>query len=264
MWDRPTVDFIQSQDLPWDVVPRGEFGTGDVRRVLSRDPEDGAISAILRFRNSISGRLEAGADVFILEGHGTLNGSPVHASDYVFLEPGAVIDWRPTSRTSIFFGSFGGPRLDSMTAEPLTAVDVVPTERLAWVSAGWASEGALESGAAMKWLRRDGPSLVLLAAMLPGWKSPAQEAHPVYEESFKLYGDIIMGSRGVMGPGAYFYRGPDIVHAPLYTRTGTMSLIRWSSPATSVFTDPPPDGDWETLSRQAYDGRTPPVFLPYD
>jgi hypothetical protein len=264
MWDRPDVDFIQSQDVSWTPVPGGEFGAGGVQRILSRDAGDGALTSIVRFRDPIRGRLPAGADVFVLEGHGTLNGKVVRASDYVFIEPGTALDWRPTGRMSVYFGPFGAPALEPSASDPPMAIPIVATERLAWVPAGWAEDGALEPGAAMKWLRQDGPGLVLLAGMLPGWKSEPEEAHPIYEESFKLYGDIVMGRRGVMGPGAYFYRGPDVIHAPLYTRTGTMSLIRWSAPATSVFTEPPPGGDWETLARQAYEGRVPPVFRAYE
>jgi hypothetical protein len=264
MWDRPNVDFIQSQDVPWTSVPEDEFGSGGVQRILSRDAGDGAVTSIVRFRDPISGLLAAGGDVFVLEGHGTLNGNVVRASDYAFLRPGTVLDWRPTSRTSVYFGSFGTPFLEPPPSDPRLAIPLVATERLAWVPAGWAEEGTLEPGAAMKWLRREGPGLVLLAAMLPGWRSEQEEAHPIHEESFKLHGDIVMGTRGVMGPGAYFYRGPDVIHGPLYTRTGTMSLIRWSAPATSVFTEPPPGNDCETLANQAYDGRVPPVFQCYE
>jgi hypothetical protein len=234
------------------MVPEGEFAAGEQQRILSQDPNDGALSAIVQFRNPLRGRLTSGADVFLLEGAGTLNGEGIGRSDYVRIPAGASVEWRPNGHTVIFLGSFGTPRLEAVDGEDPSALVITHSESVPWVPAGWADTGALEPGAAMKWLNRDGPALVLLAGMLPGWKSQAVESHPIYEESFKLTGDNLMGRRGVMQSGAYFYRGPDIEHGPLYTRTGTMSLIRWSAPATSVFSEPLPDGTWDSLAATAY------------
>lgn len=263
MWQRPDVDFIQTQDVAWQPIPDGTFAAGGQHRVLSEDPEDGAHTAIVRFRNLVHGRLAAGADVFVLEGSGTLNGATVHPLDYLFLRPDTTVQWDPSSRTTIYFGPFGAPLLDRPERGEVPALEVVASENLPWVSAGWADTDTLEPGAAMKWLRRDGPGMVLLAAMLPGWKSRFIESHPIYEESFKLTGDILMGRRGVMHPGAYFYRGPDVAHGPLYSRTGTMSLIRWSAPATSVFVEPTADSRWEVLAQGAYRDAPPPALGPY-
>lgn len=46
----------------------------------------------------------------------------------------------------------------------------------------------------VKWRRRDADGIVYLAALLSGWKCAEEEAHPVWEESFKLHGDILQGS----------------------------------------------------------------------
>jgi len=264
MWDRQDVDFIQSQDVTWSTVPAGTFAAGEQQRLLSADRSDGALTAIVQFRNRVRGRLAAGADVFVLEGAGTLNRQAIQRSDYVRLDPGADIDWLPMGRTVIYFGPFAAPRLDPGDAPAPPPLEIKHTERVPWVPAGWAEADALEPGAAMKWLCQEGPALVLLSGMLPGWKSPRVESHPIYEESFKLTGDILMGRRGVMRPGAYFYRGPDVEHGPLYTRTGTTSLIRWNAPATSVFSEPPPDGRWDALAATAYGATAAPATSPYE
>lgn len=261
MWDRPDVDFIQSQDLPWMEIPGEEFAGRGLQRLLSLDPADGASTSLRRFHNPIRGRLTAGADVFVLEGTGTLNGTEIVRSCYAHLAPGAAVDWQPRSQTTIYFGSFGQATLVPDDAVDGQSIDVVDTDRLPWIAAGWADD--LNTGAAMKWLRREGQGMVLLAAMLPGWRSDPEEAHEIYEESFKLEGDILMGRRGVMRAGAYFYRSPNIKHAPLYTRAGTMSLIRWSAPATTDFTTPPAGGDADSLIREIYPAHRAAALEPY-
>lgn len=52
MWNRENVEFIQSQDLAWEHVPAGEFGAAGsgVRKLLSEDKEDGAITSLVKFR----------------------------------------------------------------------------------------------------------------------------------------------------------------------------------------------------------------------
>ena len=110
----------------------------------------------------------------------------------------------------------------------------------------------LEPGAMVKELRRSDEVYIYLAAMLPGWRSELEESHPVYEESFKIYGDVLMGSRGVMREGAYFFRAPDVFHGPLYSRTGTMSFIRSDAATTTTYREPAVGGTWAELARDAY------------
>ena len=90
-------------------------------------------------------------------------------------------------------------------------------------------EGA-EPGVAVKTLRNADGAFIYLAAMMPGWKCTSEESHPVYEESFKVYGDVLMGARGVIRQHGYFYRSPGVFHGPLYSRGGTMSFIRSDGP----------------------------------
>jgi hypothetical protein len=88
--------------------------------------------------------------------------------------------------------------------------------------------------------------------MMPGWKSSLEESHPVYEESFKVFGDVLMGSRGVIRAGGYFFRSPDVFHGPLYSRGGTMSFIRSDAAPTTEYRQPGPGATWDELSAHAY------------
>lgn len=260
MWQRADVDFIQTQDLPWTLVPPGSFGQGGgLQRVLST-ADNGARTAIVQFRNRQLGVLEGGGDVYVLEGGGTLNGRPFAAGDYFHIPPGSLVDCAPgLPRTVLYMGFFGPPRLLDDSG-PRSDIRHERLEALPWAAPEWSGETPLEPGAMIKWVRRDASGTIYLAAMLPGWKSTPEEAHPVYEESFKLHGDMLMGARGVMWPGAYFYRSPNVFHGPLYTRTGTMSFVRSSAPTTTVYREPQPGGRWDELASLAYGGHQHPAL----
>jgi hypothetical protein len=57
------------------------------------------------------------------------------------------------------------------------------------------------------------------------WRE-AQLAHDCVEEMYLLGGDII-GERGTMYEGAYFWRPPGQWHGPFGSRRGSLSLIRF-------------------------------------
>ena len=58
-----------------------------------------------------------------------------------------------------------------------------------------------------------------------GWRE-AQLAHDCVEEMYLLGGDII-GERGTLYEGAYFWRPPGEWHGPFGSRRGSLSLIRF-------------------------------------
>ena len=58
------------------------------------------------------------------------------------------------------------------------------------------------------------------------WRE-AQLSHECVEEMYLLGGDII-GERGTMYEGAYFWRPPGEWHGPFGSRRGSLSLIRFA------------------------------------
>lgn len=254
MWNRPDVDFVQSQDVPWQSVPDGAFGAaqGGRKRVLSRDAGAGAETALHRLTGHHRGVLSAGVDLFVVAGEGLLDGEPLRTGDYVHARAGSALDLVASVRgLTVYAGFWGEPGFAPGTGsgEPLLRIT---TERQEWVPAGWSGEVRLEPGAMSKTLRSDGDVHIYLAAMMPGWKSPMAEAHPVYEESFKIYGDVLMGPLGVIREGGYFFRSPGVFHGPLYSRGGTMSFIRSDAAPTTEYRDPGPGDTWDELSERAY------------
>jgi hypothetical protein len=254
MWNRSDVDFVDTAEVPWERPAEGEFGFagGGRRRVLSRDPGDGAETAVQRVVDRQTGVLAAEADVYVLAGGGVLNGRAIGVDDYVHIAAGSRVDLRPGVRGLVLYcGFWTAPAFGPGDGDE-GGVSVTHPELLRWTPATWSGEVELAPGAMLKMLREDDRAYIYLAAMMPGWRSEAEEAHPVYEESYKIYGDVLMGARGVMREGSYFFRSPGVFHGPLYSRGGTMSFIRSDAATTTEYRDPAPGGAWDELARQAY------------
>lgn len=254
MWNRSDVDFIDSVDLPWERPADGQFGFlgGGRKRVLSRDLGDGAETAVHRVVDPQRGVLAAEADIYVLSGGGVLNGETIEVNDYVHIAAGAEVDLVPGVRGLVLYCGFWGVPAFERGDGDTGAVAVTHTERLQWTPATWSGEVELRPGAMLKTLRKDDRAYIYLAAMMPGWRSESEESHPVYEESYKIYGDVLMGARGVMREGSYFFRSPGVFHGPLYSRGGTMSFIRSDAPTTTEYRAPAPGGAWDELARLAY------------
>lgn len=251
MWNRGDVDFVQTQQLAWGRVPDGLFCSGELRKTLSAEPESGACTWLVQIRNAHRGTLPAGADVYVLGGSGSLNDIPLGPDSYVFLAPGSSFTIKPDiGPLFLYVGFFGEPALSA--ANGTDAARSVAVDEGEWVAPTWTEGDSLGFGAFVKVLRNDSLGEAYAVFMRPGWASPLEERHPNHEESFRIYGDLLQGARGLMGPGAYSFRGPGVWHAPLYTRTGTMAFIRTSGPTVTEFREPAPERSRVALASRAY------------
>lgn len=258
MWNRRDVETLQSRDLPWAVVTDGQFGArgSGLSRTLSSDPEDGAVTQIIRIHDAQFGTLRCKLDMFVLSGSARVNGQLVRTGSYVFVPAGSRFDVEPVaSRTGFvaYYGFWGTPVHDrtAPSGDPAGMV-VKDSLTMPWDVPEWSGDTRLEPGVGVKWFRRDEDGIVFMSGMLPGWKCLEEESHPVYEESFKITGTILMGGRGIMTPGSYFYRSPDVFHGPLYSADGTTSFIRSNAPTTTTYRRPADDLLWENLEPMAY------------
>ena len=255
MWNRPDVDFIASQDLPWSSVPAGLFGAdhgGGLRKTLSVDEEDGARTDLIAFTNRQRGVLRHSCDFFVLAGRGMVNDQPYAPGTYLYAEAMTELDWVPgPGRTVLFFGPHGSPEFEP--GQGSGKLTVLQESRDEWTSMSWRGDEPQPADVKIRWLRRDDTGIVFLVGMLPGYRAPMEEKHPVYEESFKIAGDLLLGRRGVVKPGGYFFRSPETWHGPLYSRTGNLSLIRKNAHGSTDYRDPLPGCDLETLIPACYD-----------
>lgn len=255
MWNRPAVDFVTTKLLPWQPIGPDQLGgteTG-LKQVLSRDLEDGAETAVVRVTSPIVGTVTSAVDLYVVSGSATLNGRPMPASAFVHVPAGAGIELTPDiAPIVLYMGSFGTPGLDVETGTR-DEVEVIDVDNLPWTDMGWRGDEEPNPAVKIKWLRQDETlGTAFVVAMLPGWRAPMEENHPVYEESFKLYGDFLLGRRGIVRPGGYFFRPPLSWHGPLYSRTGNMSIIRKNAFGSTDYREPAEGHDLDTLIADAY------------
>jgi hypothetical protein len=236
---RPHIEFVQAQQLPWRPAAFGR-GWEDVEaKVLSRDPGDGACTALLRYPPGWRRgphALAASFELFVLDGaferDGVRHGLDAyayfparHACRSFATEAGAVVlaflDREP--------GGFEEAQTSASTATD-GLVAHLDTHELPWTSAD-IDPSVQFLRLSHKVLRRapeTGERTVLLATGAQthprGWRE-AQLKHDCVEEMYLLGGDIV-SERGTMYEGAYFWRPPGIWHGPFGSRRGSLSLIR--------------------------------------
>jgi hypothetical protein len=256
---RPHIEFIQSQWLPWDEAATAAWRPGVAARVLSRDPDDGAASLILRYPPGYrrgAETLDADEEFIVLSGAIEIDGTRYGAHDYAHLP-------RQLSRAGLACAG-GAEVLTFVSAQPRTLrepqqafdpqrlvrrIDTRATSGMQGPRRHMASEGFNHDGTVHKLLFDDPLTRdkTWIAGLMPYWSCDTVERHPVCEEEFALAGDIYMPN-GVMREGAYFWRPADVPHGPFGTLGGTIHLCRGKGgpystrfePAVQPFTWDPP------------------------
>jgi len=219
---RPHIEFIHSWEAPADAVPGGPFA-GLERRVLSEDDETGAYTALLSLPRGWSGdlgRADRRMELLCLRGALELAGRRLGDGHYADIP--AWADPAPV-----------GAPLDSLAllmvedvahAGAGGAIDVIDTHERRLELPG----PNVPAGLAIKRLRVDAErgDWTWIGAGAPGYLEDRAEIHPTVEEAFVLRGDVLLGERGEMGPGDYFWRPPNVRHGPIYCRSGRLIFFR--------------------------------------
>jgi hypothetical protein len=236
---RPHVEFIQALDIEPREVGSGAFaGAGE--RLLSEDLQTGASTATLTVPDGWSNEL-GGSDrpleLFVLRGDLELAGRPLCAGCYAHLAAGTAPCRLATEHGADVLAMVDDPAPAS--AEPLLIVD---TRALRWVAS---SIAAVPPGLVNKRLRQDPQSgeRTWVAACPPGWMEERAEIHPTVEEALMLSGDLLLGTRGAMTPGCYFWRPPMVPHGPMYTRGGAQFFFRTKGGTLEVDYETVPEWD---------------------
>ena len=220
---RPHVEFIQSLHAEPERVHEGPFA-GATRRVLSADAQNGDFTALMSTPAGWTGELtqfDRPLELFGLRGDVELDGARLGPGGYTYLLPGSG---------ARLLRAAGPAHLLAMI-EPATTVrsdaplEIVDTNRLRWADR---SIAAVPPGLVIKLLRNDPDNgdRTWLAALVPGWTEERAELHPTIEEYFLLRGDGLLGERGAMSAGCYFWRPPYVRHGPMTTRDGQLGLFR--------------------------------------
>jgi hypothetical protein len=238
---RPHCEFIHAQQLKWQAAAfPGEFWRGIETKTLSSDAASGACSLLLRIpvgKRAADFVLTAQSEWFVLDGEFQLDGETFGLDCYTclpawwplrdFASGGAVV--------LAFFASLPGAEAHSVaTPQPDVSLRVprIDTHNTPWTSHD-IDPSVQFLRLSHKVLRQHpttGERTILLATGAqthPAEWREAQLRHDCVEEMYLLGGDII-GERGVMYEGAYFWRPGGIWHGPFGSRRGSLSIIRFA------------------------------------
>ena len=225
---RPHTEFIQSQSLPWQPWgPRSDSAEVEAR-LLSQDPDSGATTALVRYPPGFEATesFHWAEEWLILTGNMTVSGADLATHDYLFCPPSSVVEIN--SEPGAIALTFLNPRPEGSGSEDLVRI---ATPEVPW-GAGVADPNLGFMGMGRKVLRNSvaHAERTLLLTMAPQAYPPGLQgpriSHPCVEECFLFSGDIVT-EYGVMGPGAYFWRPPNIPHGPHGSRSGAFMLIRF-------------------------------------
>jgi hypothetical protein len=241
---RPHVELVHAPELPWTGLPASGWPAGAEVRLLSRDAETGALSAVLRLPagwRRPAGHLVSDADLLVLSGSVRIGDHVRGLGWYEYTPPGATQEpwtvgeecelfFAPRTGTPDFVAGPGGPASDDVSL----AID---TETVPWMLTPIPGPPA---GLTLKILRRTPEGGTLwLSSTVRDFDYPKIEYHDCAEESFNLYGDIWLGNSGTMVPGSYFWRPPYIAHGPFYSREGRVAITYCDGPLVNHFVDDP-------------------------
>lgn len=248
---RPHVEFIESGDITSVAVSEGPFA-GTTQRLLSADEDGrGDTSAIVTFPAGWSGDLSGLArptELFALAGALTVAGRAVGTGVYAFVgagAEGATVSSTAGATVVVFV---------EPAEEPRREIEIVDSNNMKFASPPPDSE--VPQGIAVKRLRFHPVTgdATWVAATVPGWRESRAEIHDTIEECLMLRGDILLGHRGVMSAGSYFWRPPNVEHGPMFTLNGGVFYFR--SKGGNLATVHVPVPGWEQLVEE-YAAREP-------
>jgi hypothetical protein len=237
---------------------------------LSVDQESGACSLITRYPagwSAAGGALTAGEEMFVLEG--TLKIGDRAYSDYTFAHfpTGFATGPRSSPNGAVVLEFFSSRPLPASRATNYDARKLVEYCNAFTAPYTGNFHPEFPPGAGRKILYQDPDTLDttwLLGTMPLRW-AERSEVHPTVEEMFLLAGEV-HGNRGVMRPGAYFWRPADKPHGPYGTQTGNLYFFRTQGGGLSTtYVEPERPFHWWPkydavlpADLAAYAGETPP------
>lgn len=248
---RSHVEFIESGEIPLLPVTDAPFA-GTSQRLLSADEDgNGDYSAIITFPAGWSGDLSGRTrptELFTLSGSLTVAGQAAGPGVYAFIGSGAegATLHAPVEATVVVFVEPEEP--------PLREIEIVDSNQMKWLSP--APDSEVPQGIVNKRLRYHPVSgdMTWVAAVVPGWRETRAEIHDTIEECLMLRGDILLGHRGVMSAGSYFWRPPNVEHGPMFSLRGGAFYFRSKGGNLSTVHVPVPN--WAAMVEE-YTAREP-------
>jgi hypothetical protein len=220
---RPHIEFIESHEVPVEPVETAPLA-GTMRRLLSEDDETGASTAIVTFPAGWRGDLAGNRpiELFGLRGTLDLDGRRLGPGCYAYVEPATARRTLTAAEAADVLVMIEPEQEPSSEASP-SVIDITQGR---WQPPGLDAD--VPPGILIKLLRVDpvARDWTWVASTVPGWEEQRAEVHPTVEECLMLRGDVLLGERGVMTAGSYFWRPPMVHHGPMFTRNGGLFFFR--------------------------------------
>ena len=242
---RTHIEFIQQQDQPWirnqltPGLPPLEY------KLLSRDSDNGAFTALVRLESDwhlpVPVAYDTDVELFVIEGRMSVacNDDTYQLSPGGYLRIGRAVTWHDLQihgKTKLMFMAAKKMLPTTFEKQSTGQTTYVDTEKMAW-EIPWVT--GPEPGLRIKLLYMDDTSGAYsrLIAADPGWTETRQEHHDCVEEVYMLSGDMTMGRLGTMTTGGYIWRPPMIKHGPMQTDEGGVMFIRTDGPLVNHYTN---------------------------
>ena len=238
---RPHIEFVHALDLPLETIPAGPFA-GCAQRLLSQDDETGASTALVSLPGSWAGSLAAHdrpLELFCLRGRLELAGRAFGEGCHGWVPAGTAAAPLGALTTALCL-----VMVEAVRAPTGGPVEIVDSQELPFRDRTLA---AVPPGLIVKPLRVDPETgdRTWIAGVAPGWEEHRAEIHPTVEEAFVLRGDGLLGERGELTPGCYFWRPPNVRHGPMVTVGGQLVFFRTKGGGIEVTYEDVPD--WKAL-----------------
>ncbi len=240
---RPHIEFIAAQVLPWQPA----FRPGATMKLLSQDPETGALSAIVRYPpgwSAAPGTLDTDEEFLVLDGE-LDHGNTCYGPDCYAFWPGGY------GRQAIT--APGGATVLTFLSAPVSGFDPARlTERIDLRDGQWQADLAamglelMAAHARIRRLRSDPATgeITYVTAVMPYFQESQPERHPVIQEIFVLAGEVA-GPQGIMRAGSYVWRPENKTHGPYGSTTGAVFFFRSHGGPQSTEHDPPAPFDFD-------------------
>ena len=221
---RPHIEFIESADVPTE--PAAGQLAGTQCRLLSADDTDGSTTALYTFDAGWAGELggeQRPIEIFVLEGSLAVAGNEVAPGCYAHLAAGTS-----AHAVSAQAGAHALIMIDATRPEASASeVKVVDPSTQRWISAEL-GEADIPPGICIKLLNEDAETgdWTWVAGIVPGWQEDRAEIHDTIEECLVIRGDVLLGGRGGLTAGSYFWRPPMVRHGPMFSHGGAYFFFR--------------------------------------
>lgn len=227
---RPHIEFVQSQRIPWSRERLQEIRPGAETRLLSEDDESGASSLLVRYGAGFqapAGALDVDDELLVLDGEVTIGGQAYSAMSYAHLPAGYDAGAWSSTGGAIVLEFFSGRPARAASATPWDEARLVRHRNVYDVPYTGNFHPDFPPGAGRKLLYQDPltKDTTWVLGTLPLRWAERSEVHPTVEEMYLLAGEV-HGDRGIMRPGAYFWRPPAVPHGPFGSQTGNLYFFR--------------------------------------